>query len=152
MATVSDSSPLIALEQIGHLELLRDLFQEVLVPDEVVRETTAAVGLRRWLRRQPLQGPLLSQVLRPTLGQGEREAISMAVELRAHVILLDDEAARNVAIRLGLPVMGTAGVLLIAKERGLIAQVKPHLDALLANRFFLGAQVYELVLSKAGEL
>ena len=76
MATVSDSSPLIALEQIGHLELLRDLFQEVLVPEEVVRETTAAVGLRPWLRRVPLQGPLLSQVLRPTLGQGEREAIS----------------------------------------------------------------------------
>ena len=152
MATVSDSSPLIALEQIGHFELLRDLFQEVLVPDEVIRETTATVGLRPWLRRQPLEGPLLSQVLRPTLGRGEREAISLAVELQARVILLDDEAARNVAARLGLPIMGTAGVLLIAKERGLIGRVKPHLDALLAKRFFLGAQVYELVLSKAGEL
>jgi hypothetical protein len=90
--------------------------------------------------------------MRPALGPGEREAISLAVYVSASAILIDDQAARRVARELGVPVIGTAGILLVAKERGLIAGVGTHLDALLARRFFLSAQAYELVLRKAGEL
>jgi hypothetical protein len=152
MAAVSDSSPLIALEQIGQLELLRDLFDDLLIPGAVLRETAASIRARPWIRLTTLKGPLHPEVLRPSLGRGEREAISLAVEVTARALLVDDESARRVAVRLAIPVMGTAGVLLAAKVRRLIPQVKPLLDTLLSKGFFLSVQVKERILAKAGEL
>jgi uncharacterized protein len=70
----------------------------------------------------------------------------------ARAILLDDDPARKLAIQLGLPVIGTAGVLVLAKERHLIAVVGPSLDALIENRFFLGPALYELILKRVGEM
>jgi uncharacterized protein len=96
-------------------------------------------------------GPFPKEVLRKTLGAGEREAIALSAQLRAELLIVDDDLARRIATDLGIPVMGTAGVLLRAKEKGFVVAVRPHLDALLSNRFFLDRKVYDLVLSKAGE-
>jgi len=71
------------------------------------------------------------------LGSGERAAISCAVELNASAIILDDETARKIAAELKIPVIGTGGVLILAKERQLIAAVKPCLEAWISHRFFL---------------
>jgi len=152
MAVVSNSSPLIALEQIRQLEMLHSLFGEILVPDQVAAETAATVQPRPWIRQQSLSLPLLSAVQRLTLGPGEREAICLAVEVKASAILLDDDPARKLALQLGLPVVGTAGVLVLAKERQLITAVRPCLDALIQNRFFLAPAVYELILKRVGEM
>jgi predicted nucleic acid-binding protein len=152
MSVVSNSSPLIALDQIQHLDLLQPLFREILIPDQVAVETVASVQPRLWIRQQSLSLPVLSATQRPTLGPGEREAICLAVEVQAAAILLDDDPARKVAIQLGLPVIGTAGVLILAKERQLIAAVRPCLDALIENRFFLARTVYELILKRVGEM
>ena len=95
--------------------------------------------------------PLLSDTLRPALGPGERAAISLAAEVKA-TIILDDEPARRIAAQLKIPIIGTAGVLVLAKDRQLIAAVKPCLDALIENRFFLARSVYELILNRTGEL
>lgn len=89
---------------------------------------------------------------RPTLGPGEREAISLAIEVKAGAILLDDDSARKLAIQLGLRVIGTAGVLVLAKERELIPAVRPCLDALIENRFFLTRAIYDLILKRVGEI
>ncbi len=151
MRVVSNSSPLIALEQIQRLDLLQALFGEVLVPDAVMTEISS-VGQRAWIRQQSLEFPLLPEALRPALGPGEREALCLAMEVKASAIILDDEPARRAASQLKVPVIGTAGVLVLAKERRLIAAVKPCLDALLENRFFLARAVYELILSRTGEL
>jgi predicted nucleic acid-binding protein len=151
MPVVSNSSPLIALEQIGQLELLHSLFTEIVVPDQVAVETVASVQPRSWIRKQSLSLPLLPAVQRPTLGPGEREAICLAVEVNARAILLDDDPARKLAVQLGLPVIGTAGVLVLAKERRLIPAVRPCLDALIENRFFLARAVYDLILTRVGE-
>jgi len=78
---------------------------------------------------------------RPALGPGEREAICLAVEVNAPAILLDDDPARKLAVQLGLAGIGTAGVLVLAKERGLLPAVRPCLDALIENRFFLARAV-----------
>jgi predicted nucleic acid-binding protein len=152
MAVVSNSSPLIGLEQIGQLDLLHHLFEQVLIPNAVAVETRLSVAPRPWICLRPLAQPLRVETKSPALGPGEREAVSLAVEVNAGAIILDDELARRLARELGLPVIGTAGILLVAKERGLIGNVRSHLDALLARRFFLSTQVYELVLRKAGEL
>jgi len=115
MPAVSNSSPLIALEQIGQVDLLRDLFQEVLIPDSVAAESRLTVPPRPWIVLQPLRGGLHPGTLRPALGSGEREAISLALELEARTIIIDDDPARRIAGELGLNVVGTAGILLIAK-------------------------------------
>ena len=72
--------------------------------------------------------------------------------MKASAIILDDEPARKTAVELKLPIIGTAGVLLLAKERHLIAAIRPCLDALIENRFFLTSAIYESILSRAGEL
>ena len=152
MPIVSNSSPLIALEQIEKLDLLNELFGEILVPDAVATEIAPTVRSRSWIQQQPLSGTLLPNTLRPALGPGERAAISLAAEVNASTIILDDEPARKIAAQLKIPIIGTAGVLLLAKDRKLIAAVKPCLDALIEHRFFLARAVYELILNRTGEL
>jgi predicted nucleic acid-binding protein len=152
MPIVSNSSPLIALEQIEKLDLLHELFGEILIPDPVATEIAPTVRTRSWIRQQSLSGTLLLDTLRPALGSGERAAISLAAEVKASTIILDDEPARKIAAKLKIPTMGTAAVLILAKDRQLIAAVKPCLDALIEHRFFLARAVYELILSRTGEL
>ena len=152
MPVVSNSSPLIALEQIGQLELLRSLFTEIVIPDQVAVETVASVQPRSWIRKQSLLLPLLPEVQRPTLGPGERAAICLAIEVKADAIFLDDDPARKLATELALRVIGTAGVLILAKERKLIPAIRPCLDALIENRFFLSRTLFELILKRVGEL
>ena len=152
MPVVSNSSPLIALEQIGKLELLQSLFTEIVIPDQVAVETVASVQPRLWIRKQSLSQPMLPAVQRPGLGPGEREAICLAIEVRVGAILLDDDPARKLPTELGLRVIGTAGVLILAKERQLIPAVRPCLDALIENRFFLARTLYELILKRVGEM
>ena len=150
MIAVSNSSPLIALAQIGQIDLLQRLFESVWIPEAVAREAASSISGSGWIAIQPVQA-LHPRTLLPSLALGEQEAISLAVEIRDALVILDDGAARALAQALHLPVVGTAGLLVIAKERGLISAVQPHLDALISNRFFLSRQVYELILRKAGE-
>src|SRR5438067_8821783 len=104
---VCNSSPLIALDQIGQLDLLEQLFGSVLVPPAVVREVGPALALPAWIVEQSLTQGLAPQLLRPSLGPGESEAIAMALEVNAAWVVLDDRPARRLAQALGLTVIGT---------------------------------------------
>ena len=81
-------------------------------------------------------------MLRQSLGDGEREAVALALEIKAERILLDDRPARRVAQELGLVVTGTAGVLLAAKRHELIAHVRPFVDALVEKSFYIGTKEF----------
>lgn len=87
--------------------------------------------------------PLPEAVLRRSLGEGEREALALAVEIQAKRILLDDRPARRVALDLNLLVTGTAGVLLVAKRHQLVPRIRPYLDALIEESFFIGSDLYD---------
>ena len=100
MPVVSNSSPLIALEQIGQLVLLQSLFTEIVIPNQVAFEIVASVQPRPWIRRLLLA--VMPAVQRPTLGPGEREAICLAIEVKAGAILLDDDPARATGLGFGL--------------------------------------------------
>jgi len=88
---------------------------------------------------------------RGRLGDGEWEAITLAIEVGAGAILIDDRPARRLAETAGLSVIGTLGLLLAAKQTGLITRVRPELDKLLETSFFLGQQLYDELLHIAGE-
>ena len=148
---VSNSSPLIAFKQIGHFELLRKLVGPIIVPPAVSREVAPTVSLPGWIEIRTLTQPVASMVLRASLGAGESEAISLAIEVKARLLLLDDLAARRLAMGLHLPIIGTLGLLLAAKRNSLLKAVKPSLDKLLGYEFRVSTELYDRVLRDAGE-
>jgi hypothetical protein len=89
---------------------------------------------------------------RAILDAGESEAIALAKEIEADLIILDDEEARNTALAEGLRVVGLLAFLILAKERGMISHVKPLLDALRRQGFFIGDALYHHILRQADEL
>lgn len=103
------------------------------------------------MEERPLSQPLAAQILRWRLGNGEREAIALAVELQADFLLLDELAGRRAAISLGPKVLGTLGILLQAKERNLIPAVKPLVEQLLGFGFYADEELIVRVLQSAGE-
>jgi uncharacterized protein len=149
---VSNSSPLIALTQIGRLDLLRRLHIRICIPPAVAREVEPTVAeLPDWVIVQPLAHPLQPSTVSGSIGPGEREVISLGLELRATLLILDEQPARRLATSLGVRVIGTVGLLMAGKERGFLDKIRPELDRLLAVRFFMDQDLYDRVIDQAGE-
>jgi len=157
---VSDSGPLIHLSQIRRLYLLRKFFREILIPQavycEVVVEGEGRPGSREvkeapWIRVIEIRDKRLKNVLQLALDEGEAEAIVLALEVNADLVLLDDREARLQAKRLGLHVTGTLGILLRAKRLGLIESLKEELNKLKEAGFRISRNLEEEILKKAGE-
>jgi uncharacterized protein len=148
---VCNTSPILALPGIGSLDLLGQLFTQVLIPPGVREELPATEQLPAWFEERPLVGPVASSLMGATLGKGEREAISLAIETNARWIILDDRPARHRARALGLNVIGTLGVLLMAKEERVLESIRPSLDALMNTGFYIAPDLYDQVLTSAGE-
>lgn len=150
-AVVADASPLIAFVQIGQLHLLQALFTSLFVPPAVAREIAPSVPSQPWIVERHLAQPIPFPVLQASLGAGESEAISLALELHADHLVVDEKAARRLAEGLGLTVIGTLGILLAARRKGLIAAVRPHVDTLLDKNFWISPQLVESALAEIGE-
>lgn len=148
---VADTSPLVALHQISLLNVLPTLFSVVLIPEAVAQEALS-VRLEPWIQVKPLEGPIPTRVRQANIGLGETEAISLAMEIGAARLIVDDLQARRLATSLGLPIIGTTGLLLGAKQRGLIPSVREPLGALLDLGFRLHPDVHRAVLVSAGEV
>lgn len=152
MAVVSNASPLIALARIQRLDLLAAIFESVVIPPAVAREIAPSIPvLPTWLRIQAPNVLPPPSLLRRRLGDGEWEALALAIELKADWIILDDLPARHAAEAAGLNVIGTLGTLVTAKRVGLLKSIRPELDALLRTSFFLSPQLYDKLLQAAGE-
>ena len=121
----------------------------MLVPPAVAREFVRP--LPDWLQVRNLNQPVATQILSASLGQGESEALALALESKADLILLDDRAARRLATALGIPLLGTLGLLLLAKGAGLIPNVRSRIEALRSLPFHISPRLYEAVLKTAGE-
>lgn len=161
MATISNSSPLILFAKISRLELLRLVFAELIVPTSVYEEVVIAgagragaaeVATATWIRSQAVANQLAFDTLLETLDPGEAEAIALAAEMGEQVtVVLDDRKARHLARQHGLIVVGSAGVLLLAKVQGIIPQVRPILDELRAAGLRLSDRAYSRAIADAGE-
>ncbi len=157
MIVVPDAGPLIYLAGAGHLDILPMLYSEVVVPRIVFEEIViAGAGLTgaeevkhaSWLRIEdaPVEPSLLS-----VLDPGEAAAIPLAERLGAE-LLADDARAREVAKQRGLLVVGTFGVLLVAKKKGLVREVGPIIMSMEALGMFVSAPLRDVVLRIAGEI
>jgi predicted nucleic acid-binding protein len=157
---VSDTSPIRALAHLGRVELLRDLFGEVLVPPAVAEELrTPPEGLPGVeileLNFVSIQTPHDRErvaELRLELDAGESEALVLALELGITAILIDEATGRAIARRLGLVPLGVLGTLVRAKQRGLIDQVTPLMDQLETEiDFFMSKALRAEIQRMAGE-
>lgn len=158
---VSDTSPIRALSHLGCLDWLGTIFETVVIPPAVVNElrnppaSLSAVDPSAWsfVEIETPQSPQRVAELRITLDLGEAEAIALAEEIKAEAVLIDEMAGRRVAMNCGLPVIGTLGILLRAKQLGLCAQIKPLLERLQQEiGFFISASLLQKVLLQAQEL
>jgi len=148
MIAVSNASPLIAFERIRRQELLKQLFGTIFIPPAVRVEVFGLQQLPDWIVEK---APGLTFYPSRKLGKGEIEAIALALELKADWLLMDDLDGRKEATRLGLTVMGTIGVLILAKQRSIINTIRPLLDELEAVGFYYGQELRAIALSLAGE-
>lgn len=149
---VADTSPLIVLHQVGQLSLLQRLFGEIHIPPGVAEELRPGMAeTPAWVVVRPLAHPIASEILRASQGKGESEALALAMEIRAELVIVDDRPARRLAANLGFSVVGTAGILLRAKQLGVIPEVGPLLDEMIGQGFRLSAAIREKVLTDAGE-
>ena len=156
---IGDSGPLICLARINQLELLPRLFDQILVPPEVWNEVTVRgqghpgayeVSQVTWMTIQE-PDPQLVKPLSILVDAGEAEAIALAQTIDDGTILLDDARARKVAQRLGIKQIGTIGLLLRAKRRGLLEKIRPQIDGLVENGIYIRKELIDAVLKTAGE-
>ncbi len=159
MIIISDSSPLISLAIIGKLGTLTHLYEEIYVPTAVYKEVTKAnkpfaKELKLFLtgKTKNVQNKMAVDILLSDIGAGEAEAIILALEQHPDVILIDDLKARRFAKIKGVNVMGTMGLLLMAKKEGLIEEIKPLLSDLLSNNIRISTKIMSMTLHAAGEM
>jgi predicted nucleic acid-binding protein len=145
MIVVADSSPLHYLILVEQADLLRQLYEEVLVPDAVAAELRAAASppaVREWVSTPPSWLRVVEVTIRDIdpvsdeLDLGERAAIALAERTRADLLLIDETAGRAEARRRRLRVTGTLGVLRTGAEAGLI-DVRAVLERLAATNFYV---------------
>lgn len=158
MLVIADSSALLALAACDGLGLLLGLFQQVAVPRAVFDEVAvsgkpAAEKLREFLRSRIVEVDSRRFVLEAgSLGRGELEAMALYRQLGADRLLMDDRRARRVAHLNDIAVIGTLGILLIAKDAGLIQSLGPFVERLRDSEIYFSDRLLQHALELAGEL
>jgi len=160
MTVISNSTPLISLAQIGRFDLLHEIFGRIIIPkgvyDEVVTEGEGRAGQRetevaKWIEVVEVKNKLAVKLLKHTLDKGESETVVLAGELKADWVIMDESAGRKILEFLSIRVIGVLGILLKAKEVGLIPEVKSEVDKLRTSGFRMRESLYRRVLQLAAE-
>ena len=156
---VADTGPLIAFARIGRLDLLQQVVGQLVIPqavyDDLVlkgRGRSGAAELERasWIQRRAITDRAALARLPRNLHLGESEAIVLAEELGAQ-LLMDERRGRQVAIDRGIDVLGSLAIVAEAKRRGLITQAKPLVGAFLGAGYWIDEELIPLFLKELGE-
>jgi len=154
MLVVADASPLVGLVKIGHADVLHALYGEVVIPPKVAEELTSPRRpgeVRAFMASAPpwlsVRAPMRLEAI-PDLDAGEVEAISLAKELRADLLLIDEAKGREAAISLHIPTARTAAVLFDAANAGVLPDLKSAFDKLRATNFRVPGKVLDELLAR----
>ena len=157
---VVNTTPFIALRHVNRLEILKELYGQVIIPDAVYREISVKSDsvckkmvdeALDWIHIESIQDQLAKAMYKTQLHDGEVEVMILSKELAADVVIIDDANAKKHAKYLGLPVTGTLGVLIKAKQNGFIKELKPILLQLKEKGIYISQNLVELCLKQAGE-
>jgi hypothetical protein len=162
MNIVSNASPLINLAWIGQLDLINRLYGQVIIPEAVWNEIviqgkdqpgSGEVKKAEWIQVQRVEDQELVKSFRRDLDAGEAEAIALALKTEAELLLMDERYGREIAALFNIRVTGVIGILVEAKHKGLIREVKLNLDRLrMVASFYLNPALYERILREEGEI
>ena len=156
---VSNTTPIITLSLVGHLSLLQKLYGTVLIPTAVESEILAggsrfgAQELRQatYIQTTPLHDPRRADLL-SDLDRGEAEAIALALERNADLLIIDERLGRRHASRLSLTLTGSIGILLKAKQVGYLPMIQPLLAQIEQGGIHLSQTLIKQALQQAGEV
>jgi predicted nucleic acid-binding protein len=158
---VCNSTPLIGLAAIGRFDLLHAIFGRIVIAPAVWTETVTQGriegGARRevesakWIDRIEVTDQLAVRVLLDELDHGEAETIVLALELGAEWVVMDERKGRRKLEQLGIPKVGTLGILLKGRQAGLIPMLRPEINRLRASGFSVSDSVVSSILAAAGE-
>ncbi len=161
MKIVSDSTVLIGLSKIEKIDLLKDIFNKIYIPEAVFQEVTENNGHRAgakivkeapWILTKQIIDHSYMNFLITVLDRGEAEVLVLAKEIRADLVLLDELKARKSAVRAGFKVMGVIGILIAAKQLGLITNIGFYIDKLQREKFRLCKKIVQKALKQVDEL
>ncbi len=165
MIIVSDTSPITNLAAIGQLDLLRQLYSRVIIPEAVYNEMVninkivpgaVEVQTLSWIQTQTVINSLQVTEIQEnneSIHLGEAEAIILSLEMKADLLLMDERRGRIVATNYGINITGLLGVLIQAKKQGLIPAIKPLIDQLTTQaNFRVNPQLYTVVLQASNEI
>jgi predicted nucleic acid-binding protein len=154
MTAISNSTPLIVLAKINRLDLLKDYFGEIYIPEEVYDEVvrrggnlagSSEVASCTWIKVEPVKNRMAVETLSLSLDKGEAEAIVLSKE-KDSLLIIDDGAGRKTAELLGVKITGTVGVLLLASMDGRV-NLRKTMDELKSVGFRLSETQYKRILS-----
>lgn len=158
---VVNTTPLIALSHVEQLDILRKLYGKIIIPEAVYRELSVKTdsickktvdSSLDWIRVDKIKNQMAKAMYKTQLHDGEVEVMILAKEIAAHVVIIDDANAKRHAKYLGLPVTGTLGVLIKAKQERYIDELKPILQRMVENGIYISQGLIELCLKQAGEI
>lgn len=163
MKVVCDTNVIIDFSKIGHLDLLKDVFDEVLIPDEVkeellsgeadgIEDTDIKKALDGWISIKTVKDRFALENLKIHIDKGESASIVLYKETNADLLAINDLKARGIAHALEIKIIGTLGILLLAKGKGLIQEIKPVIDELRKIGAYVSKNLYNRILKDAGEL
>ena len=158
LKVVSNTTPLISLLKLSKITLLREIYTKITIPYAVYQEIEAGINKDyyhdfanlSWIEIQKIKDPnALKYFLE--LDAGEAEAIVLATELKADILLMDEKLGRLFARNTGIKTTGTLGVLVKAKELGIIKKLKPLLIELTAKNVWISDKLQYEILTRVGE-
>lgn len=146
---ISDTSCLIALDKIGHLDILQKIFNKIITTREVQEEF--GYPLPEWILIQKVVNTEKVKELAEIVDKGEASAIALALETPYSVLIIDEKKGRNLALKHHIKIVGTLKLLLIAKHKGIIPSIKPLTDRLQRVGFRFSPALLDYLLSQASE-
>ncbi|MDR1584632.1 MAG: DUF3368 domain-containing protein [Prevotellaceae bacterium] len=147
---ISDTSCLIVLSKTGQLDLLHQLFGSVVTVPEVAEEF--GENLPDWIEIVAVKDTYKHQILETQVDKGEAGAMALAMETENSLLIIDDYKARKLAHTLNISYTGTIGIIILAKQKGIIDSVKPILAKIKETNFRISAELELQALIKANEV
>lgn len=160
MIVVSDTTPLSNLLQIDKLNLLKQLYKKLIIPPAVFDELSVleSIGVSikpiedaEWISIVSPKNRSKVEELLKHLDRGEAEAIALAIEVDIEYFLIDEKQGRIIAEQMDLPIIGTLGSLLKAKQKGFVVSVKTEMIKLREIGFWINDSLFQRMLKLANE-
>lgn len=146
---ISDTSSLILFQNIGEIEILRNVYQNIFTTPEIAEEFSEK--LPDWILVKKVNDTKYQEFIETQIDKGEASAIALAKEMDNPLLILDDLKARKLAKKLNFKITGVLGVIHKAKEIGAIEYIKPIIEKLLQTNFRISENIIHELLELNNE-